>query len=83
MTTKEQLHHLVDQLPDPELEPAKRFLEYLRDVGYPMLRILMNAPLDDEPSSPEEDEGAEEAWQEYQRGEARPWAEVRRELKGG
>jgi hypothetical protein len=83
MTTKARLHELVEQLPDPELEPARRFLEYLRDVGDPMLRLLMSAPVDDEPSTADEDQAAQEAWDEYRRGEARPWAEVRRELRGG
>ncbi|MGH2535583.1 MAG: hypothetical protein ACRDJW_25275 [Thermomicrobiales bacterium] len=32
----------------------------------------MEAPYDDEPTTPEEDRLAEEAWQEYQRGEAIP-----------
>ena len=57
---------------------AERYLAPLRD-DY-MLRVLMAAPYDDEPTTPEEDEGAEEAWQEYLRGEARLWEEVREEL---
>ncbi|MCI0438400.1 MAG: hypothetical protein L0177_04635 [Chloroflexi bacterium] len=81
MTTKEELHRLVDELPDSELQTAMRFLEYLRDtVGDPFLKALAAAPEDDEPDSPDEKEGAEEAWQEYLRGEAQPWEEVRKEL---
>ena len=52
-----------------ELPVARRYLEYLRNMGDPVLRALMEAPEDDE-----------EARQEYRRGEARPWEEVREEL---
>ena len=80
MTIKDDLHRLVDELPQKELHGAKRFLEYLRNMGDPVLRALMEAPEDDEPTTPEENEGADEAWQEYLRGEARPWEDVRKEL---
>ena len=82
MTTREELHRLVDELPESERHAARRFLEYLRNLGDPVLRSLMEAPEDDESTSPEEDKGAKEAWQEYLRGEARPWKEVREELAG-
>jgi len=80
MTIKEELHRLVDELPDSESHAAKRFLEYLRNMGDPVLRALMEAPMDDEPTTPEEDKGAEEAWQEYLRGEAISAEEAKREL---
>lgn len=82
MTIKEELHRLVDELPEGESHAAKRFLEYLRNMGDPVLRAMLEAPEDNEPTTPEEDEGAEEAWQEYLRGEARPWEDVRKELAG-
>ena len=80
MTIKDELHRLVDELPQKELHGAKRFLEYLRNMGDPLLQALMEAPEDDEPTTPEEDEGAKEARREYLRGEARPWEDVREEL---
>ncbi len=80
MTTKEALHRLVDAIPKPKLEAARQVLEPLAD---PFLLALANAPIDDEPTMPEEDAGAEEAWQEYLRGEGRPWEDVRRELATG
>ena len=76
MTIKEDLHRLVDELPKKELPVAKRYLEYLRNIGDPVLRSFMEAPEDDE----EETAMIEEARQEYLRGEARPWEEVREEL---
>jgi hypothetical protein len=76
LTIKEDLHRLVDELPKKELPVAKRYLEYLRNMGDPVLRTFMEAPEDDE----EETAMIEEARQEYLRGEARPWEEVREEL---
>lgn len=80
MTSKKELYRLIDELPDSELHAAKRFLEYLRNMGDPMMQALMEAPYDDEPTTPEEDEGAEEGWQEYLRGEAISAEEAKREL---
>ena len=78
---KRNLHQLVDELPENELHAAERFLEYLRDVGNdPVYTALIEAPEDDEPTTPEEDQSAEEAWQEYLRGEGRSWVEAREEL---
>ena len=83
MIAKDWVHRVVDELPESELLAALRFLEYLRDVGGdPMVRALMEAPEDDEQITPEEAQGADEAWQEYLRGKARPWEEVRGELAG-
>ncbi len=81
MTIQEHLHQLVDALPEKELHAALRFMEYLRDVGDdPFVKALMDAPEDDEPITAEEAEGADEAWQEYLRGEAITAEEAKREL---
>ena len=80
MTIKDELHRLVDELPQRELQGAKRFLEYLRNMGDPVLRALSEAPEDDEPTTPEEDEGAEEARQEYLRGAGISMEEAKRDL---
>ena len=47
MKTKDELHTLVDQLPERELEAAGRYLEYLRDIHDPVLRAFLAAPEDD------------------------------------
>ena len=47
---------------------AEIWLEFLR-TGDPALRSLLLAPIDDEPTTDEEDAGADEAWAEYQKGE--------------
>ena len=80
LTIKEDLHRLVDELPKKELPVAKRYLEYLRNMGDPVLRSFMEAPEDDDEETEEETAMIEEARQEYLRGEARPWEEVREEL---
>ena len=80
MSIKDDLHRLVDELPTTELHGAKRYLEYLRNMSDSLLQALMEAPEDDEPTTPEEEESVEQARQEYLRGEARPWADVREEL---
>jgi hypothetical protein len=43
------------------------WLEFLR-TGDPALRAHLLTPLDDEPTTDEEDASADEAWAEYQRG---------------
>jgi hypothetical protein len=46
-----ELHRLLDRIPPGEVATAKRFLESLAD---PVARALREAPLDDEPETPEE-----------------------------
>ena len=49
-------------------------------MGDPVQRALLEAPEDDEPTTPEENKIAEEAWQEYLRGEGISAEEAKREL---
>ena len=53
-----------------------------REEVHQLVQALRDAPTDDEPSTREEDEGAEDAWREYQQGKALPWENVRKELAG-
>lgn len=81
MSVREDLHRLVDLIPDAEGTKARQLLlELIEKTGDPLLVALANAPEDDEATSPEEDEGAAEAWQEYLQGRGRPWEEVRKDL---
>ncbi len=50
--TKADLHRLVDRLPDSAVDTAARLLE--RATEDPMMFVLDNAPLDDEPYTDEE-----------------------------
>jgi hypothetical protein len=51
MPMRDTLHRLVDALPESELAVAERFLNYLRATADPVLRALLEAPLDDEPET--------------------------------
>lgn len=79
MTAKNELRRLVDSLTEAE---AQLWLVAIRDRD-PHAFTLATAPIDDEPSSPDEDVAAEEAWQEYLAGKGRPWAQVRDQLSRG
>lgn len=82
MTTRDELHALIDALPEAGLEEARRYLEALREAnGDPFLAHLLLAPEDDEPTTPEEDEGAARARAEWERGEYFTAEEIKREMK--
>jgi hypothetical protein len=76
MTAKEKLRAAVDELSEDD---AADMLEYLsrRD---PLSRLLRNAPVDNEPATPEEQEGVAEARAEIARGEVITSEEIRREF---
>lgn len=57
-------------MPEGDLDAGWRAIEPCVD---PLLLTLARADIDDEPTTAEEDAGAEEAWQEYLRGKARPF----------
>jgi hypothetical protein len=83
MTDREQLRALVDTLPDDELRPALRFLEFLRNQGAPpALRALALAPMDDEPMTDEDRAALEEARADVAAGRVVSHAEARRRLLG-
>lgn len=65
MTQREQLHALVEAIPETEIPPAVRFLEFLKAQGEdPFTRAHFNAPIDDEPATDDDllalDEGLED-----------------------
>ena len=78
MTAKERLRNLVDELSEQEAAEALALFEQRSDD--PMIQALDNAPIDDEPSSEEEDASAHEAFEEYKRGESFSADEIKREL---
>jgi hypothetical protein len=83
MITRDDLHKLIDRLPESELESARRVLEYLDErASDPLLRALAEAPEDDEEETPEEAAAVEEARQEVARGEGIPWEQIRNRYLG-
>ena len=78
MTAKEKLRAAVDELSEAD---AADILDYLsrRDPRSDGLsELLRNAPVDDQPVPPEEDEGVAEARAEIARGEIISAEEIRR-----
>jgi len=80
VVTKEQPHRLVEELPKGEMDAARRYLEYLRNMGDPFLRALLEAPLDDEPETDDERAAVAEARAELADGRLVGHDEVRREF---
>jgi hypothetical protein len=78
MTAKEKLRHLVEGMSEAEARTALELVE--REGDDPLTRALDDAPLDDEPTTLEEDAGAREALAEYERGETYSADEIKREL---
>lgn len=46
-STRDELHGLVDALPESEIATARRVLEALRTTADPVLHALLTAPEDD------------------------------------
>jgi hypothetical protein len=81
MTTREELHRLVDALQEPVLDEAEELLRDLQQrAADPLLRALTAAPEDDEPETEEEREAVAEARAEVARGKVEPWEKVRDRL---
>jgi hypothetical protein len=79
MTTKERLHELVDELSEPEAKRALRLVEKERED--PVLRLLDNAPVDDEPWTDEDEAAVAESRAELAAGAPLiPLEQVMREL---
>jgi hypothetical protein len=55
---REELHKLLDRIPDSDVPTAREFLRSLLD---PVERALLSAPLDDEPETEEERAAVEAA----------------------
>jgi hypothetical protein len=65
MTRRERAHKLIDELPEDRVEDALAALEALED---PVIAAFRDAPLDDEPVSPEEEAAIQEARDELAAG---------------
>ena len=74
------MHHLVDQLPEEELHAAERYLTYLKEQGDPLLRELLQAPLDDEPETEGERQALEEAYEDLAADRVYSLGDVRKDL---
>ena len=82
MTAKERIHQLVDDLPESELETARRGLEGLSalSLSNPVVEALANAPVDDESVSDEEAQAIEEGERDIDAGRVVSVDQVRTRL---
>lgn len=81
MTDKQRLHSLVEDLPEPEVRAALRFVEYLRwEASDPVARALQEAPYDDEPLTAEDLAELESAEDDRREGRVVSHEEARRAL---
>lgn len=80
MTAKEKLRELVDELSETEAAQALEVLNARRAPRDALMEFLDNAPLDDEPSTPEEEAAVQEALEAAARGETISLEEFRAEL---
>jgi hypothetical protein len=77
MTAKDKLRQAVEDLTELEAEQTLAFIARRRE-GDPVIEFFENAPVDDEPTTPEEDRSAAEAWD--QRHDSVSIDELEREL---
>jgi hypothetical protein len=67
---RDELHDLVDSLPDGELHTAQMFLQFLgHDRASNLIKALKNAPWDDEKETPGEREAVEIARKQWKAGD--------------
>ena len=65
MIARDDVHQLLDELPDDILPEVARYLAALRDD--PLARLLLTAPINDEPETDEERAAVREAREEAAR----------------
>ena len=80
MTSRDDLYRLVDELAESELHAAKRFLQYLRNMGDPVLRAMLEAPEDDEPETEVEHAAIVEAQEDFEAGRVVGHEELKKEF---
>ena len=77
MTAKDKLRQAVEELTELEAEQMLELIARRRERD-PVIEHFENAPEDDEPSTPDEDASADEAWK--QRHNSISLDELEREL---
>jgi hypothetical protein len=81
MTAKEKLRATVEELSETEAADALGYIASRRHGENDALgELLENAPLDDEPATPEEEEGLREAREQVARGDVISAEEIRHEF---
>ncbi len=84
MTQRDQLHALVEEIPEAELPPAVRFMEFLKSQAEdPFLLAHRRAPDDDEPITEDDLRALEEGLEDLAGDRTLSQAQVRQQLPGG
>ena len=78
--TRQELKDLIDCVPTDELIVVKRYIQYVIDMQDPVLRSLLDAPVDDEPTSESDLAMLQEAREDIAAGRLTPAKELYREL---
>lgn len=80
MTAKEKLKQTVEELSEAEAQDTLGFIVRRQSKRDALDELLERAPLDDEPTTPDEDKGVREAKEQIVRGEVLSADEIRREI---
>ena len=81
MTTKDDLHTLIERLPKRRLRKAQQFLERLKAGDYdPVVLNMLLAPWDDEPETEEERLAVKEAEEDLRLGRTVSMEEIKQEF---
>jgi hypothetical protein len=80
MTAKEKLREAIEDLSEAEAQDALGFIAQRRGGRDALSELLDSAPADDEPTTPDEDDGAREAREELARGEVFSAEDIKREI---
>ena len=78
--SRQAIKDLIDGLPVLELHAVKRFIQYIRDMDDPLLRIMAEAPWDDEPVTEEDIAAFTETDEDFRTGNVFTQEEIEREL---
>ena len=78
MTAKEQLRRAIEELSEPEAQDTLGYIVQRRRDA--LTELLDSAPLDDEPTTPDEDDGVREAHEQLARGELYTAEEIKSEV---
>lgn len=82
VVTKQDLHKLIDEIPEYEHTAVADYLKRLAELAQdPVYQAFMNAPIDDEPVTPEERAAIDEAKAEVARGEVYSLEDICRDLE--
>jgi hypothetical protein len=81
MRARDNLHRLIEDLPDSEIPRAERVLQALKETAQEVgANWLEHVREDDEPETADEMEAVAEAWREHREGKSLTTEELKRHL---